>query len=415
MNLCHCSNSECSVCRGTRQLCKCLAVRAAKAVETPVVATPSAPPPPPPCTQCEVVKAQITKREKELAKRDKELGGLREQLAQSQAQEQRERDRRVSDAALQAKRIEALEEQLRSAQTRDPRQAELERALAAATQQAAAAEAKRGEAETSAARARDDIMGLRTRLADVESALRAAEESRVQYVAEAAEAAAREAALGAEAEAAREELDVLRCAAEPAAAQLRTVLAARDALEADLASSRQRLSHTEAELSRAQDEARGAARDKEMRLAYEGACADNRRLQAQLAEAEGRGREHTGRTAMVDELERQLEALTAQNAALTAQVKHAEHLRSLFHTVTSRTNEVQEAANSVIKQVEASKQARKESTRQQAPGSTKEAASHRPSTGQPLAPANYSRVPVPPSGAKTPRHGGPPDRGAVRR
>jgi hypothetical protein len=179
------------------------------------------------------------------------------------------------------------------------------------------------------------------------------------------------------------------------------------------------------ELAEVREQARASAQTvakaKETQLAYEGACAEVRRLQTALAAALDGGSEADEAVKQLavlkTALEERLIALMAENAQLTHQVKHAEHLRSLFQTVTSRTNELQEAANSVIKQVEMSKQTRQ--------GETRPATSS--GAGEPLRPANYTlqeirataaatfaRVPVPPSGPKAPRQGGP-DRAALRR
>ena len=179
------------------------------------------------------------------------------------------------------------------------------------------------------------------------------------------------------------------------------------------------------ELAEVREQARASAQTvakaKETQLAYEGACAEVRRLQTALAAALDGGSEADEAAKQLavlkTALEERLIALMAENAQLTHQVKHAEHLRSLFQTVTSRTNELQEAANSVIKQVEMSKQTRQ--------GETRPATSS--GAGEPLRPANYTlqeirataaatfaRVPVPPSGPKAPRQGGP-DRAALRR
>lgn len=441
MNLCHCSTSECSECKGTKELCKCISV----VTRPPAKPTADAPPPPPPlplpCTKCAEVKGQLAACErvlagkdkettKELAQRDKELEKIKAALTESRTQEQREREGRVSDKGCMAKRIAELEWQLREAQRHVSREAELVRARDAALQQAVAADARRMSAEANGAKVREELQAVKDCVAASDAAARVAEESRLAHVAEATQASECERTLRAELAATSEKIETLRRQAaehpgragrvERAEALLGEALRGKAALEAELVEAKEQLKAGAKATELDELEATTA-------LAHE--QAENRRLQALLAEVQAQGRQTDGASAsQVAALEKRIETLTAENAQLAHHVKHAEHLRSLFRTVTSRTHEVQEAANSVIKQVEASKQARTghESARQpstsaQAPSASAPAPwagkGPRPSTsdvdslaraGAPLGPSNinYVKVPVPPSGPKAPRLGG---------
>mmetsp|Transcript_37405 Transcript_37405/g.93038 ORF Transcript_37405/g.93038 Transcript_37405/m.93038 type:complete len:197 (-) Transcript_37405:20-610(-) len=84
----------------------------------------------------------------------------------------------------------------------------------------------------------------------------------------------------------------------------------------------------------------------------------NRKLEALLAEAQDRCRRLEPRVEMVETLEERIAALTQQNDSLLAEVEHVKHLRQLFASVTSKTDEVQQAAQDVIQQVEAQKRER---------------------------------------------------------
>lgn len=408
---------------------------AARAAAKPVPPQPL-PQLPPQCTKCaeteraaKEAKSQLAACERLLATKDKEactmVAQASKEVAEARASEQREREQRCSDKGVLGKRIETLEAQLRSALAHVPREAELKRTAAEAELKASDADAKRRSAEQSSAAARDELAALRERLASAEAAARSAEVASAQ-------AAEREHVLIAQVDEARAALEALRreCAELPSRAQRAEARAnkaehereyVQAALEREKAARAAIGSELAEEREQAQASAQTVAKAKETQLAYEGACAEVRRLQTALAAALDGGSEADEAAKQLavlkTALEERLIALMAENAQLTHQVKHAEHLRSLFQTVTSRTNELQEAANSVIKQVEMSKQTRQ--------GETRPATSS--GAGEPLRPANYTlqeirataaatfaRVPVPPSGPKAPRQGGP-DRAALRR
>jgi len=85
--------------------------------------------------------------------------------------------------------------------------------------------------------------------------------------------------------------------------------------------------------------------------------AEGRAQEQVRPEQEQKRQEHAQRE-LTSQLEARLEALTLENNQLRAHVAHGEKVRALLGAVTSRTNEVQEAADSVLKQVEATKRVR---------------------------------------------------------
>jgi len=383
-----------------------------------------------PCSKCDdaerTVKVQLAAKDTELAARakevkarDKEIAELQESLAKSRAQEQREREAHATAKEIQARRIADLEDGLRTALARPSRELELEHAVTLLTQQVAGLDVKLKAAEARGYKTREELIKAKERVFASEAETRLAEESRQAYVAEAAEGAEREKAHCTQLSELQAELKTERDANE----RTRTELARAIAQLADEAVARASL---EKEVAEASEQLRISTKERESALAYEGACADNRRLQKLLSESEARCREVHGRSQAIQQLEQRIEALTAEQAQLVAdkaqllgQVAHLEHLKNLFQTVTSRTHEVQEAANSVMKQVEASKQARQaghESERQQyaAPDvSMSASAVSRKGHTQPSI-SNFAKVPVPPSGPRAPRHGGPNRHGVHR-
>ena len=92
-----------------------------------------------------------------------------------------------------------------------------------------------------------------------------------------------------------------------------------------------------------------AAKEKKDALAYEGAVAEARTLRQQLADALERARR----------AEAERDGLASERAQLQQSLAHAERVRELFASVTSRTNDVQAAADEVIQQVQARKKAEK--------------------------------------------------------
>jgi hypothetical protein len=330
INLCHCSQSCCSSCSlGVATGCACVAPR---------------PPPPKPCTRCLEAEEASKALTKQVAARDRELAEIKKKLAEARATAQSERESRANIEAKHAKRVEELEAQLGlalSVPQSQPREAELERQLAQSRQSCWEAEARAKSSDATCIKLRDELSDCRLRLVGVEEAERLAAEGRLAYVAEAAEMHAAEAELRAELAEARREASASRDASR----------AEGDAVHAAL-----RLELLEAETARQEvalelEKLSGARNDA---LAYEGAVAESRRLQGLLRDADAQLAPLRQR---VRELEGRVEVLATEKSQLAQSLAHAERVKELFGMVTSRTNQVQEAANEVIEKVAARKRA----------------------------------------------------------
>ena len=130
-----------------------------------------------------------------------------------------------------------------------------------------------------------------------------------------------------------------------------------------------------------------------------------RASQAQLAEARDEIRQNESRMAAVGTLESRVEVLLQERAALVAEVEHAAHVKQLFATVTCKTNEVQQVANSVIEAVEARKRAQGPSKPAPTAGDGAGNGVTRPALRENL-PEQRPRQPTGPrAGARTPRSG----------
>ena len=336
MNLCHCSKSCCSACGlGATTGCACIA---------------RAPPPPKACGKCAEHEKAAEATSKLLNAKDRELAELKKKLADARSSAQSEREARANLEAKHAMHVAALEKQLNAALAAPqsaPREAELERTAAQARKACWEAEARAKSSDATCIKLRDELAECKLRLVGIEDEGRLAAEMRLAHVAEAAEMHAVEASLRRELEAAQSESSAAREASEAAKAEAK--------------SASTRLSETVAELARCQAskaelEAQTArlSQAKESALAYEGAVAESRRLKALLSDANAASKALQSRNA---ELEGRVEVLTTERSQLAANLAHAERIKELFSQVTSRTNQVQEAANEVIEKVAARKKA----------------------------------------------------------
>ena len=338
MTLCHCSSSSCSACglpaEGDEK-CACVArAPPPKQQQQQQQQQASAG-----CSKCAEVERRMQDMEssfaKQLAHRDREAGregaNVRRQLAEARTETQREREARAKEASAHSGVLEAAEAKAAA------RIAELERQLALA-HATAVSEAVRGKKQAED-ELKAELAEMRARCAAAEAAAHTANESRLAHVAEAEEARGVEKRL-------RGDL----AAAADASITLRTELAD---LRAELHTSREQLREAEkaqAALDAERRAQRAAAAKKEAdALAYEGAVAEARKLQQHLADALERARK----------AEAERDGLVSERAQLEQSLAHAERVRELFASVTSRTNDVQAAADAVITQVEARKKAEK--------------------------------------------------------
>ena len=217
----------------------------------------------------------------------------------------------------------------------------------------------RGRASAHVKQRREETIELRDRAAAAERRATLADEARLEHVAEAQEHRQSESRLRAEAEA---------------------TAADRDGMAAQLETERARSLELHAKLTACVEETerlrRGREDERQTVIAYEGACAENRRLQAELGELRAELHTATAAAAATQEvqqeqqqaddaermraaaLEERVASLEADKARLEHSLAHAEKVRELFQTVSSRTNEVQQAADAVVRQVEASKRQR---------------------------------------------------------
>jgi hypothetical protein len=338
MNLCHCSKSCCSSCSVARAACCCILARPAKTkvsgLETHACEQ---------CTSAEIRANRQAERaerlEGELTKASKEAAKTSKLLGEARASEQQQREART---ALETK-LCAIEAHVATTKASAAREAsaELSKQLAAAWAGAAAQEERRRSAEEAEARARSEVRELRDRVADAERRASLAEDQALQYVAEADE---------------RDEVErsqsaaVVRATAAAAAAR-------KEALEAvaEAEASRLKVAKLVERLESAELEA-GKAR--EAALAYEGACAEAKSLRAELLKTRGALSERSAADTRVAELEVRVRELEAEGGQLRSKLAHAERVQELMRTVTSRTNEVQQAAEAVMRQAEAAKAAR---------------------------------------------------------
>ena len=329
MDLCHCSKSSCSSCglaAGTG-VCVCLAARRRPCQE---------------CAEAGRAAQEAAKREsdatKQLATRERDLADLKKKLADARTSAQSERElRSVEGQAHKAKLLELeVEMPLASAE----RMAELERAAHLAVNMEAAAESKRKSAEKQLSQAKEELREMRERTRRAEELVALAQDAERVQTAEAEEAAQTERRLSAQLRAAQAERDALQAEADGAAA-LRVRLAESESKHDELQKEVARLG---VQLSQ----------QHEHKLSYEGAVAEGRKLRALLDAAKEEAKQSARRA---DEQQSRADALTAERAQLQHALDHAEKVRSLFASVTSRTNQVQEAANEVIASVAARKRA----------------------------------------------------------
>ena len=337
MNLCHCSKSSCSACGlPAGSVCECLATKKSGPCKV--------------CPENEKALHEMTKREsdatKTVAAQQRELTELKKKLADERAKLQSEREaKKAQDAALN-KMIEELGQKLASGEPSravQERMAELEKAAHRAINMEAASATKCKVVEQQLAGCRDELVDLRERTKRAEAVAATANEAQQQHAAEHDAAAKTEKRLRQALAAAEAERDALKAEATGSAgvhARLEEAEAARDDFKGQVAKLAKQLE-----------------KDKENALAYEGAIAESRGLKAKLDEASALARRAT---ALADEQQAKADALAAERTQLQTALAHAERVRELFQTVTSRTNQVQDAANEVIASVAARKRAQAE-------------------------------------------------------
>ena len=385
MNLCHCSNSCCSVCNlGATSGCVCIA---------------RAPPPPKPCVKCtEYEKAAEKAGEahaKALAAKDREVAELKKKLAEARTQAQSEREVRAALENKHAKHAEELQAQLRAAAQikleAPPREAELERSLAHALSQAHAAEARAKASDGQCVRLRDELADAKAHADAADQRAALAAETQMAHVAEAAEAAAVEKQL---------KKELTQIAAERAAAEKEVRIEA----ETEARALRLQLEKTSAsrdELRKSLEELKSKAESGGLLVSE-----DIQKLQTQLADALERSRALQSRNG---ELEGRVEVLTAERTQLAGSLAEANRIRELFSKVTNRTNQVQEAANEVIEKVEARKRAAKKAEQQAAQQEAGAAPPKTASAGGLQPPMSSGGPPPKSAGPKPPKSAGPRD------
>ena len=338
MNLCHCSKSCCTSCTLRSGECNC-----ASSGGRPRTATLSA------CQRCAEFERLLKKASDQVFTLQKELADARGELAASSHAAQQDREARavlVGHARTLEGQIAALSQQRQRVQRdeegSDEEVKQLRQQLGAALEARAALEKGRRTALLQVSKTKEELAEVRLRLQGAEQTARIAEEGRLEYIADLQVAAEKEKTMRAELAAAQAERDVLRHEAQ------------------QLEKLRERVAQETAARKVAEDKLKASKPvvvEKENGR-YEELRVENRKLQALLAEAQDMCRQSQGRAEMVEKLESRVEVLTQEKMRLGQEAAHAKHVRELFASVTSRTNEVQESAQSVIQAVEASKRAR---------------------------------------------------------
>lgn len=348
MNLCHCSKSSCSACSlPAGNVCECLsskekAVRSGKEKALQEV--------------CEKALQEMTKRESDATKHltalQRECADVKKRLADERAKTQAEREAKGAQDKAHRATIEGLEKRIESAEPSraiQERMAELEKATHLAVNMEATSEGKRKASEKQLAAAREEVTELRERTRRAEETAAAANEERQQRAAEYVESTETERQLTSALAAARTEVDDLRAEMRKHAS-MRTALEESESIRDDL----------KAEVTRL---GKQLAKEKEHTLAYEGAVAENRSLRERLDDAIAKAK-HEAEVAATER--GKAAALAAERVQLQASLTHAERVKELFASVTSRTNQVQDAANDVIASVAARRRAHAEQELHQA-------------------------------------------------
>ena len=341
INLCHCSASCCSACglkAPSANSCGCVAKRANTSNAHVENAARE---------QREAAQAQQAKLEKQISEIEKREAALKKMLAEEKVKSQSEREMRSKLEAQHAAKVAELERQLKEAPAAAAeRVAELEKAAHLAINMEATAESKRKAAEATLANVREQLIDQKERTKRAEEAAQLANEAQRAQAAEVDEAEAGESRLKARLDEALKECGTLQADAA-AASQLRM-----------------KLKEAEGQRDMAREEVgQLQSQNKERILAYEGAVADGRKHKTAAEKATEQCKKEAQRA---DAEQKRADSLAAERAQLEQSLAHAEKIRALFQSVTSRTNQVQEAANEVIATVEKRKKAEK-ATQQQAP------------------------------------------------
>ena len=267
-------------------------------------------------------------------------------LAEEKVKSQSEREMRSKLEAQHAAKVAELERQLKEAPAAAAeRVAELEKAAHLAINMEATAESKRKAAEATLANVREQLIDQKERTKRAEEAAQLANEAQRAQAAEVDEAEAGESRLKARLDEALKECGTLQADAA-AASQLRM-----------------KLKEAEGQRDMAREEVgQLQSQNKERILAYEGAVADGRKHKTAAEKATEQCKKEAQRA---DAEQKRADSLAAERAQLEQSLAHAEKIRALFQSVTSRTNQVQEAANEVIATVEKRKKAEKATQQQQ--------------------------------------------------
>ena len=351
INLCHCSASCCSACglkAPSANSCECVAKRANTSnahVENAAREQREA-------AQAQQAKlekqaqAHQAKLEKQISEIEKREAALKKMLAEEKVKSQSEREMRSKLEAQHAAKVAELERQLKEAPAAAAeRVAELEKAAHLAINMEATAESKRKAAEATLANVREQLIDQKERTKRAEEAAQLANEAQRAQAAEVDEAEAGESRLKARLDEALKECGTLQADAA-AASQLRM-----------------KLKEAEGQRDMAREEVgQLQSQNKERILAYEGAVADGRKHKTAAEKATEQCKKEAQRA---DAEQKRADSLAAERAQLEQSLAHAEKIRALFQSVTSRTNQVQEAANEVIATVEKRKKAEKATQQQQ--------------------------------------------------
>jgi hypothetical protein len=377
MNLCHCSSSSCGSCAlprtGEGPCCECVLTK------------------PKPCKACaeheraaQEAASGRAEAEKKLQVREREFTDLRRKLGEAKSAALAERDKRGEEERANREKIEKLQaDLLATAAAAQPvtsaeRVAELERAAHLAVNMEAAAEAKRKSAEQALAKAREEASELRERTHRAEQRARECDEAERER--------------GAHEHAAADELRDLQRrleASEGARAKLAAEAEAAGAARAEAAAAHAARAELKEEVTRLKAQVQ---LHREHSLAYDGAVAEGRKLKGQLEAAHAEAQTQRARAeeerARAETERARADELAKERVQLESSLAHAEKVRALFASVTSRTNQVQEAANSVIATVEARRKAERKGEAEQPRSPAEEGAARERSPAERAQPAN---------------------------
>ena len=344
MNLCHCSKSSCSSCALPSGECSC--ARAAIRPRTPAA-----------CQRCAELELLLKQASQQAAAQQRDVAEARKALAATQQTAQIDREGKavaVGKAHSLERELVALSQQMQMQAKQQQQQQhaqrpeiseeelkQLRQQLTAATEARTVVEMARRTAVQQLSRVKEEIVEARRHVQDAQEKARLAEEGRLEYIAEVEAAAEKERKMRAALAAAEAERDVLRHDGM-AAATLRDQLAAEKAARRAVEEKLKELTPTVVERENAK---------------YEELRSENRMLVAMLAESDDECKRSAARAKRIEALEARVEALLQERGKLVQEAEHAAHVRKLFATVTSRTNEVQQVAQSVIEAVEARKRA----------------------------------------------------------